>query len=72
MRVIGSFLLVIVLLPVAYGQYRHDQELGDDGGNPICVSNLRTSVDCAFGAEPQQAMVLVRGQLLTLPSTPHE
>lgn len=72
MRAIGILLLVMVLLPVAYGQFRYHHRPGNAGEKPVCVTNLRTSVDCASNPGPQQPMVLVRGQLLVLPSTQPE
>lgn len=70
MRVIGMFLLMIVLLPLSYGEYIHHARSVDEAGQAVCVTNIRMA--CQGAPETYQAMVLVRGQLLALPSSSHD
>lgn len=70
MRAIGIYLLVIVLLPVAYGQYAHRKQAMNEADQTVCVTNMRMA--CQSTPEPYQAMVMVRGQLLVLPSSHQE
>jgi hypothetical protein len=64
-RIIGIFLLGIVLLPVAYGQYVYRKQPMNEADQAVCVTNMR--MVCKPTTEPYQAMVMVRGQLLVLP-----
>lgn len=70
MRIIGIFLLGIVLLPVAYGQYAHRKQPINEADYAVCVTNMH--MVCKPTTEPYRAMVMVRGQLLVLPSSNQE
>jgi len=64
MRFVVMVLLVVVVLPYAYGHYGHLVDAGQQDAGRVCVSNLRAGAVCEPADDAQQVMVLVRGQLL--------
>lgn len=69
MRLIVAMLLAVTVvvggLPyVSYGQTPHQADHDNTAPKPVCVTNLRGGAQCEFNTEPQQPMVMIRGQLL--------
>ena len=68
--VAGIFLLVIILLTMSEGEYFYPADTPDEADKVVCVINLR--IGCKNAPETYQVMVVVRGQLLALPSRSNE